>query len=267
MRILPTLRAYPALLRAYLARALIYRAELFIWIMTSTLPLIFMSIWVTIAGDEGVNGFKVSDFIAYYLAFIVVRRATQCWLIHDYEVMIRQGELSPMLLRPLGVPHYLAARVIASRIVQLVMLFCILAPVVLIIPGRQFDTSLGNLLLVIVFCVAGWLIQFLIQYCVGALAFWITQINTVADMVFFLQSFLGGFVLPMALFPANIRAILNWLPFHIPAGLPAEMLAGQAHAAQIQQGALVAVIWIVLLILLSSWLWRRGIKGYSAVGA
>ncbi len=262
-----TVFAYPALLRAYFARALIYRAELLIWMLSSTLPLVFMSLWITIAGDTGVNGFKASDFVAYYLAFLVVRRATQCWLIHDYELLIRQGELSPILLRPLGVPHYFAARLLASRAVQLVMLFVLLAPIVLLIPGRQFDTSPGNLLLVVAFCLAGWLIQFLIQYTIGALAFWMTQINTVADMVFFIQSFLGGFVLPMALFPAKIRAVVDWLPFHIPAGLPAAMLAGQATTPEIQQGAVVALLWIMLLSLFSTWLWKRGIRGYSAVGA
>lgn len=86
-------------------------------------------------------------------------------------------------------------------------------------------------------------------------------------MVFFIQSFLGGFVLPMALFPPQIRAVLNWLPFHLPGGLPAEMLAGQATAAQIQQGAFVGVLWIILLSTFSTWLWKRGIRGYSAVGA
>ena len=267
MRVLPTLRVYPALMRAYFARALVYRAELFIWMITSTMPLVFMSIWITIAGDKGVNGFQVNDFVSYYLAFLVVRRATQCWQIHDYEVLIRQGELSPLLLRPLGVPHYFAARLLPVRAIQLIMLFILIAPVVLLIPGRQFDTTLPNLLTVAAFCCIGWVIQFLIQYAIGALAFWITQVTTVSEVVFFVQSFLGGFVVPMVLLPPQWVSILRWLPFHLPGGLPAQILAGQATVAQIQQGAFVAVIWVVILAAFSTWLWSRGIKGYSAVGA
>lgn len=71
----------------------------------------------------------------------------------------------------------------------------------------------------------------------------------------------------MALFPPQIRAVLSWLPFYLPGGLPAEMLAGQATATQVQQGAFVGILWIIILATFSTWLWKRGIRGYSAVGA
>ena len=90
-----TLKAYPALLRAYFARALAYRAEYVIYVLTGTLPLVMMFIWMTLAREGGdIQGFSSNDFVAYYLAAILVRRITGSWIIWDLNTWVRTGEMS-----------------------------------------------------------------------------------------------------------------------------------------------------------------------------
>ena len=95
-----TLRIYPALLRAYWYRALMYRAVFVIWIINASFPLVMMSIWVGLAQSGNISGYSAADFIAYYLAAILVRRVTAVGIVQDLENLVRTGESSPLPPRP-----------------------------------------------------------------------------------------------------------------------------------------------------------------------
>ena len=44
-------RAMPTLLRVGMAECLAYRAEFIIWLLTTTLPLIMLGLWTSVASD------------------------------------------------------------------------------------------------------------------------------------------------------------------------------------------------------------------------
>ena len=46
-----TLRAVPALLRIGLAETVAYRAEFLVWVLTTTLPLIMLGLWTSVASE------------------------------------------------------------------------------------------------------------------------------------------------------------------------------------------------------------------------
>ena len=261
------LRTYPVLLRAAFARALVYRAELVIYVFTGTLPLVMMFIWLTVAGEGEINGFTGPDFVAYYLAAVLVRRITGVWIVWDYDAMIRKGELSPYLLRPLDSKHYILARALAARVLQVPMLLVPIAIVALLMPGRQFDISPLNLLAFVAAGAAGVAFEFMAQHLIAGLAFWITQVTTVAEAWFFIKSFLGGYLAPLALLPAGMRNVLEWMPFQISLGFPIEILTGRAGPERMAQGFAVGVVWLTLLFIADRAVWRAGIRAYSAVGA
>ena len=69
------LRAFPTLLRIGFAEAMAYRAEMIVWMLTSTLPLVSMALWSAVAAGRriGPEGFSSADFVAYFLLTLVVR--------------------------------------------------------------------------------------------------------------------------------------------------------------------------------------------------
>lgn len=264
---LRTLRAYPVLLRASFARALVYRAEMIIFIFTGTMPLVMMFIWLTLAGDGEINGFTSNDFVAYYLGALLVRRITGTWIVWDFDALIRKGELSPYLLRPLDAMHYFLARTLAGRAFQIPILLVPITIAAWFLPGQQFDTSPLNLLAFIIACAIGIAFEFLAQHIISALAFWITQVTAIAEAWFFVKSFLGGYLAPLALLPGGMRAVLEWMPFQISLAFPIEILIGRASPERMAQGFGVGIAWLVLLAVVDRAVWRAGVRAYSAVGA
>ena len=261
------LKAYSALLRAYLARAFVYRAEIIVYALTSTLPLVMMFIWLTMAEGGDIQGYKPNDFVAYYLSAILIRRITGSWFIWDLDTMIRQGEISPYLLRPINTMHYYVARVISAKAVQVPILLMPIGLVVWFIPGQQFHLSPLNLLAFAIVCVLGFLFEFLSQHIIAALAFWLSQSVAINDVWFFLKSFFGGYLVPLALMPLAVQGVLMWLPFSLSIGLPVEILIGRASPERIGLGLGIGVLWVVALWLVNRVIWKAGIKAYSAVGA
>src|SRR5262245_61620273 len=95
------LRAFPTLLRVGFAGALAYRAELLIWMMTTTMPLVMLALWTAVAREAPFGRFGEDDFVAYYLAALIVRTLTSCWVIWEMNQEIRNGTLSLRLVRPI----------------------------------------------------------------------------------------------------------------------------------------------------------------------
>lgn len=262
-----TLNAYPALLHAYLMQALVYRAMFIVWNINAIFPLMMMFIWLALVGNGTIVGYSKSDFAAYYLAVILVRRITNCWIVQDIDDLIRTGELSIYLLKPVSLVHHLFAKVLASRVMASAT---VVVPVVLafiVIPAISIKVNGLNMLMFGLICIVGLFFQFVIQYLIGATAFWITQAQGIGTAAMFVISLLGGYVAPLPLFPPEVRAVLHWLPFQSTIGLPVEILIGQMPLESALGSVIVCVVWVFVLSAVASIAWKAGLKEFHGWGA
>lgn len=264
---LRTLKIYPALLRAYWHRTIIYRAVYIVWFINTAFPLVMMAIWISLAQGGPIRGYGAADFAAYYLAAILVRRITGLGIVADMENLVRTGELSIYLVRPLDVMHHFMARILASRLVGIPLVGIPVALAVLLTPGVRFNLQPLNLALFVLACTVGLAFEFLAQYFIGGLSFWITQAHGVGAAYQLARSFLGGYIVPLAMFPAGLQGLLQLLPFQVSMALPVEVLTGRAppEAALARLGLCCA--WTLALAICARLLWRAGLRSYSAVGA
>lgn len=262
-----TLRVYPVLLRAYWQRALIYRAVLLVWIVNAAFPLVMMAIWISLAQDGPIGGYNSRDFVAYYLAAILVRRITGCGIVQDFENLVRTGELSAYLLRPMDIIHHFLARTLTSRALNMPVIAFPIVLVALLVPGQQFDSRFFNIVAFGVSCVIGFAFEFAMQYVIGELSFWISQAHGVNAVFILAKSLLGGYIIPLALFPSEMQAVLHLLPFQSGVALPVEILTGRASPDRILFGLLISALWVFLMGLAGRVLWRLGLRSYTAVGA
>jgi ABC-2 type transport system permease protein len=264
---LRTLKIYPALLRAYWHRAIIYRVAYIVWIVNTAFPLVMMAIWISLAQGGPIQGYSSADFVGYYLAAILVRRITNAGIVSDLENLVRTGELSVYLLRPVNVIHHFLARMLSTRLVGIPMVGVPVIIAVILTPGRQFVLDPLSLALFALACIAGFLFEFLAQYFIGGLSFWITQAHGVGAAYQLAKSFLGGYIVPLAMFPASLQGLLQLLPFQVSMALPVELLTGRVspEAALLRLG--VCCAWTIILAVCTHFLWRAGLRSYSAVGA
>ena len=221
------LRAFPTLFRVGVAEAVAYRAEFVIWLLTTTLPLVMLALWVEVARDGPVGGYGAADFVAYYLAAFVVRQLTGVWVAWDMSRDIREGAISLRLLKPL---HPLWAYAIDNLAVQPLRLALSLpvALCALLLAGRAHLTHDPAMLGLFALAFAGgWILSFGILSIIGALAFFLDSTLLVFEVWFGLFTLCSGYMIPLSLFPPRLQTVLGFLPFRPLLGLPVEILLGR----------------------------------------
>jgi len=156
-----TVKALPTLLKVGFAEAVAYRAEFLVWLLSTNMPLVMLALWSAVAAEAPVGRFGRSDFVAYYLAALVVRLLTGAWVIWELNFEIRQGTLAHRLLRPVHPLVHYAAENVAAMPLRVVISLPI-ALVLLVAAGGERVTHDPLLLALLPVAVLGaWLITFL----------------------------------------------------------------------------------------------------------
>lgn len=251
------------------ASMLQYRASLFIWMIGQVLePLIYLVVWSTVSASRGgsVGDYTAAQFAAYYIAFMLINQVTYTWIMYEYEYRIREGLLSPALLRPVHPIHADVADNISSKLVSMPVMLVIAAGLALLFkPVASFQ--LWAIFLFIPSLFLAFLIRFLVEWSLAQSAFWTTRVGALNQVYFVLMLFLSGQIAPLSLFPRPIQVLAYILPFRWMIGFPVELILGRLTFTEALIGLGVQVVWVGISLVLWRVVWRAGIRIYSAVGA
>jgi ABC-2 type transport system permease protein len=261
-----SVRSLPALLRIGFIDALAYRAEMLVWILATTMPLIMLSLWMAVARDAPVGRFGQPELIAYFLATFIVRQLTGSWASWEMNMDVRSGTLAMRLLRPVHPLFAYAAENIAAIPLRAAVSIPVAVIALVLVGTAPLPRDATTWIMWSASMLGAWLITLLVNFAIGSLAFFVESSVKVMDIwlaVFFVFS---GYLLPVELFPPAVRAVGDWLPFRYQIGLPVEIMTGaHTHAATLallmRQWA-----WIVALFVATAVLWRRGLARFAAYG-
>ena len=259
-----SLRIASTLLSTYYAYMLEYRAELLFWVLSGSLPIILMGIWIK-ASQSGQFALAPVEFARYFLAAFIVRQFTVVWVIWEFEREIVEGRLSFRLLQPLDpIWHHFASHT-AERFARLPFALGLIALFFLLYREAFWLPNLVTLALFLVVATLAFILRFLMQYTLSMFAFWIERASALEQFWFLFYLFLSGLVAPLEVFPPLLREIVLWTPFPYLIYFPAHLLVGLP--TDVVRGLAVMVGWIVMFAALYRWLWRKGLKQYSGMGA
>jgi ABC-2 type transport system permease protein len=261
-----TARALPTLMKVGFAEAVAYRAEMLIWVLATTMPLVMMALWTAVARDAPIGRFGEAEFVAYFLATFIVRQLTGSWAAWQMNFEVRQGTLSMRLLRPLSPVVAWAVEHLAAMPMRMVVAIPIAVVMLATVGGEHLPSSALGWAMVVAGVAGGWAITFLVGICIGCLSFFMEQSLKLMDAWLALFFVFSGYLLPVELFPDWLRPVVNWLPFRFQIGLPVELLTSRydlhdAALMLLRQWGVVAV-----LGLLAFWLWRAGLRRFAAYG-
>lgn len=263
------LRKYAALMRAGWASTMEYRAEIVLWMMSSLFLVIMLLVWLSVAQSQGgtVNGFAAPDFVSYFIVGWVLRNSTAVWASWELDRMVREGSLSPVLLRPILPVNNDIAFNLAEKGLRLVIVLPIAALVLWLTPHTPLAVTPLNAAALVVSVVGAWLILFWADYCLGILAFWTTQATAFVEAWFAIRLTLSGMIAPIQMFPVWLQGVLDWLPFRYMLAFPIDIITGRAPFERLAFGLAVQFAWAALFFALAQVMWRRAMRSYSAVGA
>lgn len=265
MTVARTLRALPTLWRIGVAETLAYRAEFLVWILTTTQPLIMLGLWTSVARLQAFAHYTSADFVAYFLAALIVRQLTGNWVAWQISEDVRSGAMAMRLLRPI---HPMVAYA-ASHAAAIPFRSIIALPVAVILLAGSGSGALTTdpvrLALVVPSIALAWLITFALMFAIGALAFFLTQTMAIANLYFALYSLFSGYLMPLELL-GPVANVARWLPFRFMLSAPVELLTRTQHRDDLVRLLGGQAAWAAISLTGALVLWRRGVRRFEAVG-
>jgi ABC-2 type transport system permease protein len=258
--------AYPAMLRAGLAGAIAYRAEMIVWMLTTTMPLVSLSLWSAVAENGQVGRYSQRDFAVYFIAVLLVRQLTSSWVVWELNFEIRQGVLAQRLLKPMHPLWYYSA----SNLGALPLRVVLCSPLV-VLSAVMFDALPlpGDVASAIVFVPAllgAWLLNFFAMALVGSLAFFVESSLGIFDFYLFAFVLLSGYIVPLDLFPEVVRRVTYWLPFRYSVAYPVEIATGTVQGAEMWRQLAIQWAFVAGLAAGALAVFRVGVRRFAAFG-
>lgn len=267
------MRKYWHVINIGLQNNLAYRFNYLTRTLFSFIPLFAMvSLWQTIyagnhrAGESG--GFTLSEMIFYYLLVAVVDVMTAV-NEDDWQIAadIRDGNISQFLLKPVDYLWYRLCLFFSGRIAFIAMAAVPLA--VFIFCFRAYVVPPASSVAMLVFPVSlilTALLQFFISYAMAMLAFWLLEISTLIFILFAFEYIASGHLFPLDVLPPLLKQILFLTPFPYQLYFPISVYLGRSAGTEMWQGLTIQFLWVLIAYVFARFMWRRGIRKYSAVG-
>ena len=264
------LKIYKRLWQVNWAEQWQYRANmimyLFYWLVS---PVVYLAVWITIANSQGsVNGLTANDFVTYYLTLLIVDQLTSEITIHVLAYKIQDGTLSGDLLRPI---HPILTTTLVNNVAFKSLTIMVLIPIwlvlVLLFRPDYSSVTLGSVLLAVPGVLMAFATSFLIGATITCIAFWTTRVYAINDFYYALVVLFSGQFVPLQLMPKFVQQVAQFLPFPMFRYVPIEIILNNLAPEVILRDYAVGLVWLVIALVLFRWVWREGVKRFSAVGA
>src|SRR6266508_1551 len=247
-----------------------YRANLIMYLLYWLVsPIIYLAVWTSIANSKGsVNGFTANDFVTYYMTLLVVDQVTSNIVIHTFAYKVQDGSLSGELIRPI---HPMLTNALVNNIAFKALTILGFIPVWIVLfflyKPDYSNLTVTGILMAVPAVLMGFLVGFLLSAAITSLAFWTTRVYSIHEFYYAMILLFSGQFVPLPLMPKLIQDIAQYLPFQLLIYFPIQLILGKLTSAQIIQGYVVGTIWLVVAVSIFTWVWRNGVKRFSAVGA
>ncbi len=253
--------------------SLVYRFNALVWVFYAVVPsLTLMLVWLAAYSDtaatSSIGGYNLSEMLTYYLFVTALSVAITPHPEWDIASTIRDGKLTPFLLRPVGYFGYRFAWESAYQIVKTAMMLPAMALLWWLF--RDYialpDLTFGRGILFILSALGAYIVLSQLKFLLGISAFWIVEPGGLMEIWNVLNGLFAGRLLPLALLPVWAQWLANALPFSILYAFPMSILLNRATPADLIGGFARQIIWIVVLSLAVRWSWNRGLLAYESVG-
>ncbi|MBO0811143.1 MAG: ABC-2 family transporter protein [Microlunatus sp.] len=246
-----------------------YRGSVVIWVVTTVIqPIVLIVVWRTVAGPTGtVGGYSADRFVTYYAIMMLVDHLTFIWLMWEFELRVREGQFSSLLLRPI---HPIHKDIIDNVSYKVLGLLGVVPAMIIMIIAFHGDLSGIDAIQLLAFgpaVILGGVLRFIIEWVLALSAFWLTKVSALNNLYFSVRTFLSGGFAPLTVFPPVVAAIATWSPFPWSQAFVVNVVMGNTRGRDILVGYAAQAGWIVVALIILRLVWSRAVRRYSAVGA
>jgi ABC-2 type transport system permease protein len=270
-------RKYTKILRVSLIERMTYRGDFFLATIFRFLPmvttiLLWHAVYKGAEGDEAepvqLSGYSLHEMIAYLLLVHISRMfSSMPGLAAGITRDIREGTLKKYLLQPIDMIAYLVSYRAAHKVAY-IMTSALPYALLFFLCRNYFDRfpDWGTLAVYLLSLLLGFLVGFFFEASIGMVGFWFLEVTSFLYIVNTVNFFVSGHMFPLELLPPFWATVLRALPFQYLAYFPAAVFLGHVKGIDLVVGLLGEAAWALFFIALSRWLYRLGLRQYSAYG-
>ena len=260
------MKKYWAIAKAELIDASLNKAEIFLWILKETIPtMILVFLWMSnpIIGSK--SNYSSSMLIMYYLLTFFISRFTGFYFENHLQGLIRDGELSRHLVKPIKPFRYLIAQNLGGKIFHFLFIALPIVFILMMFFSEHLTfPSVISLVTFLTFLILAYFIRFFLCLMFSSTAFFTEQAQGMIHLHWMLDVIAGGSALPLNFYPSWALKIVNLLPFRFVYSVPINAYLNQPM--NFVQEFAVGMAWLVILYLTCIFIWKIGLKKYTSVG-
>jgi ABC-2 type transport system permease protein len=271
------LRFFSRLLRFNIGVTFVYRGDFMIMQLGNLIiPLISLLVWQAVLASGAELPVSGEYLTAYFVLVAVVEMLASTWTAFFLADSIRNGDLNQWLVRPTSTHVNAIANNLGEKMVKIIFLLPFVVAVVLVLRltgiggdqlsyPQQWQRWLAFALAVIFAAI----IRFTLDVMIGSLAFWFEDVQGFLRVTAVVVPVLSGAVVPLALMPDAWHLISSVQPFRFMLAFPMDVLLSDPMWSQggLLAGFALQLGWLVIFVVGTVLVWRRGLRSYSAVGA
>lgn len=256
-----------------LKRQMAYKGAFYLFMFISTFgSFISYFLWMAIYNSSSQNtlgGFTKNEMVTYvfmvYVTSSMVTISIADWVSDD----VVKGTVAMNLIKPIDYRMSLIARAVGN------MIYRFFAPGIFIWIGLEIYrvqvlgmpvTGIAQILCYLVSCLMSFLIYVLFDFCFGMIAFFTTYIFGMLLAKEALLGFLMGQLIPISFFPSAVQRLFDFLPFSSMVYTPVMIYLGKYKGMELLFVMARQAVWIVLLYVLGSLIWKQVTKRLVVLG-
>ncbi|MEK9167509.1 MAG: ABC-2 family transporter protein [Patescibacteria group bacterium] len=225
----------------------------------------FVLFWIAVAHSS--NGtIDTREIISYILiarSITGITGGTGLMFSGFINHLIRRGDINNYLIKPVSLIPYFYSMFSGERAITAIVSLVTL--VIGIAIGSAALTPI-NFLLFLAYFVVGFFIITLCNVLVGIISFYVTDSAPLRWSIGHVFNVFSGAMIPLSLFPHVWQKILLLSPFPMAVYGSASVFAPSTLTFTHLQMFIVGITWVIILWVVTNYLWKRALRSYDAIG-
>ncbi len=254
-----------------LSDAFAYRAVGFIWMLVDVGPAIVALIFWNAAFKTSsiIGSYSLQGMLFYYLGIMLVKTLVATHPQYDLYRQIRSGGFSKYLIKPFNLTSSKIVDAISWRLIRFVYLLPLIVYLIIYLFNLNQSFSFLNINFFFLFfsLIMAFLINFFIKMVLGLATFWFTEPGWLFFAFSILNSFFGGELVPIDLFPPTFFGVVDLLPFKYMLFFPLSIALNKYSFQESIIGLIIQFSWCLFFFFIYKLVLKKGVKVYEAYGS
>lgn len=232
--------------------------------------LVQIFIWKAVFSSRGsINGLSLDQMITYFGVAVLINYLIMDFADWNLQMLISTGKFLSYMLRPMSHIYFALSQKVGHRVLGFTVEFIPVYLILFFVFGVKLVPAMPVYALISI--ALGFLMMFLVDYCVGITAFWLTRTSGVRRMFLLLRDICSGMFLPLTFFPGILQKVLFFLPFQFIAYVPVRVCVGSYELGgitlAIPQIVAVQAAAVLVMSAFTALFFKLGTKRFTGVGA